>query len=346
MLPQICPTASRLSVTDYLARFWDGESPYFKEQAGIWGKPVSHKYIKQAQDVIRLYVVTYKPFGYTRMDGLTATALRDYMRWLSERGLSGSRINRVLQALRVPFRYALSRDEAQHDPFIKVKPAAYTSREKGALTKEEAAALIEAPVTDNKSRLIALLGLLSGLRIGEVRGLCWEDADETAGVIHIKHNWQDIDGLKGPKCGSAGDVPFPRQTREVFEAYRAETGNPTEGLVFARKKDGKPYSNSHFGILFAKELEAATGIKGQWRSRKKEPEGWVNEQAARNLTFHSLRHTFVSMARLAGINDFEAQAMARHKSSAMMDRYSHARQVVDIKKCRGRLEDFYGQGSQ
>lgn len=128
----------------------------------------------------------------------------------------------------------------------------------------------------------------------------------------------------------------------MFNAYRAERGSPETGLVFARDKDGRPYSYSHFGILCARELEEAAGIKGKWRSRKQKPEGREDEQAARNLTFRSLQHTFVSMARLAGINGFEVQAMARHKSSRMMDRYSHPKQVADIKSCRNRLEGFFG----
>jgi integrase len=45
--------------------------------------------------------------------------------------------------------------------------------------------------------------------------------------------------------------------------------------------------------------------------------------AARHLTYHGLRHTYITLGRMAGINDLEIQALAGHKSGRMMERYSH-----------------------
>jgi integrase len=94
---------------------------------------------------------------------------------------------------------------------------------------------------------------------------------------------------------------------------------------------------TYFETSFARDLEAI-GIPGRWRSRNEKPEGYVNEQAKRNLTFHGLRHTFVTLGRLAGISDLEIQALARHKSRRMMERYSHANQVLDFKNAKKKLE--------
>jgi integrase len=63
-----------------------------------------------------------------------------------------------------------------------------------------------------------------------------------------------------------------------------------------------------------------------------------SEQRRRNLTFHGLRHTFVTLGRLAGLSDIEIQAMAGHKSGAMMERYSHAAQVLDFAAAREKME--------
>ena len=59
-------------------------------------------------------------------------------------------------------------------------------------------------------------------------------------------------------------------------------------------------------------------------------------RAERNLSFHSLRHTFVSLSRLAGIPDFLVQRYARHKSPTMMEHYTHA-QIVDFEDARKKL---------
>ena len=64
----------------------------------------------------------------------------------------------------------------------------------------------------------------------------------------------------------------------------------------------------------------------------------MNEQKRRNLTFHSLRHTFVTLSRMAGITDIEIQALAGHKDARMMENYSHAGQVLDFTDAREKLE--------
>jgi integrase len=338
MLPEICFSAAHLTLAQYLDGFWKKDSPYFKEFALTRKKEAAGAWIDGARSIIDRHIAPYPPFASMKPEQLTAGVLRDFRLWLSERGLSGSRINSVMQVIRIPVRYAADRDETRADPFSKIRPAAETRREKGVLAPEEVAALANGPAENTRNRLAVLLGALCGLRLGEVRGLCWEDIED--GLVRVRHNWQNSDGMKGPKLGSFRDVPLPRPVRPVLEAYRAEKGGPRSGLVFEREKgDGQPLSNGFFRLAANREL-AGIGIAGVWTSLKKKPDGYVNEQKERNITFHSLRHTFVSLMRLAGATDFETQALAGHRSSQMMDRYSHPNQITDAGTCQKRLEDF------
>jgi integrase len=337
MLPSVCMSATHMNLVQYVTKFWNRDSDYFRELESVQQKKASGVYIQNARAAIRLHIEPYPPFSSIGLDGLTAGIIRDYRLWLTERGLSGKRVNRVLQSLSVPMRYLISRDEAKVNPFDKIKPAAEKTREKGALTPEEARALIVAPVKNIKHRLAVMLGLLCGMRQGEVCGLRWEDIEMEKGVIHIRHNYQRLDGLKGPKCGSERDVPLHAAVAGPLASYRESLGNPAEGFVLSH--GGKPYSVTFFRAAFRAELDAV-GIPGEWKSVKEKPADYVNRQAERNLTFHSLRHTFVSLLRLAGINDFEIQALAGHKSAAMMDMYSHPNQVVEIDKCKNKAEAF------
>lgn len=63
-----------------------------------------------------------------------------------------------------------------------------------------------------------------------------------------------------------------------------------------------------------------------------------DQRTQRNLTFHGLRHSFVTLARMAGLPDIAVMALAGHKSSKMMDRYSHGGQVIDFSDARNKLE--------
>jgi integrase len=80
-------------------------------------------------------------------------------------------------------------------------------REKGILTPDEVTRLISAPIADPRHRLVVLLGCLCGVRMGEVRGLQWGDIKD--GLIHIRHNWINGEGIKAPKCkgGAARENP-------------------------------------------------------------------------------------------------------------------------------------------
>jgi integrase len=123
--------------------------------------------------------------------------------------------------------------------------------------------------------------------------------------------------------------------------------------VFNNPANHKPLSPKYFQRALQAELQAI-GIPGKWQpvphsrkkligEEKKPPEGYVDEQMRRNLTFHGLRHTFITLGRLAGITDFEIQALAGHKSGAMMERYSHASQVLDFTAAGEKLEKVIGE---
>jgi integrase len=192
------------------------------------------------------------------------------------------------------------------------------------------------------------------LRLGEVRGLLWGDIDN--GVITVCHNFIDEDGLKAPKHGSTGVVPITVSVKAALEEVRRVSLNsaPNHYVMESLKCPGKPYGKLYFEEALERELEAI-GIPGKWRpaphpgkklpaEEKKPPESYVNEQKRRNLTVHSLRHTFVTLGRLAGISDLEIQALARHKSGAMMERYSHAGQVLDLAALREKIEGGVTRG--
>lgn len=58
----------------------------------------------------------------------------------------------------------------------------------------------------------------------------------------------------------------------------------------------------------------------------------------RNLVFHGLRHTFVTLSRASGVRRLDVQAMAGHRSGDMTDDYTDSTRVVDYKSAREALE--------
>jgi integrase len=157
------------------------------------------------------------------------------------------------------------------------------------------------------------------MRVGEVRGLHWEDIE--GDIINIQHNWQDDEGIKVPKCGSKRRVPLPDIVKRILTAITRE-GN----LIYGRK-DRKAMCNGYFRNCFIRELEAIGITKA--------------DREERNLSFHSLRHTFITLNQAAGISDMYVKVLAGHKSLAMTQHYTHASQIIDYGEAREKLNSFF-----
>jgi integrase len=244
--------------------------------------------------------------------------------------LSGRRINSVLQGMRVAVRWALDNETLSTDPFKRLDEAAEEPKEKGILTSTELFSLIALPVKDHYSRLAVLLAARCGMRRGEIRDLQWGDIKN--GIITIQHNYTNSDGLKSPKIKggiivkNSCPVPLPSDVEAVLEIVRifSEKTEENDYVMQSWKCPGEVISAEYFRCALARELRSI-GIDEE-------------TQKARNITFHGLRHTFVSLGRLFGLNDFEIQTLARHKSRGMMERYSHGKQALDFTAMKKRLE--------
>jgi len=318
------PSTPDKPFVQYVADFWLPDSPYVRECALVKRKPLSVEYVTMNRENVRRHIEPFPGFEGVTLRGLTTGIVRDWMAWAASNGRTGRSINVTLQVMRIATRYAVIREELPRDPFLHIRKAPEEYREKGILSPAEASRLIQAPVQNPCSRLVVLLGLLCGLRRGEIRGLQWGDIAN--GLITIRHNYQEHEGLKAPKCGSHRRVPIPKSVQSVIDTVFSVFGNPEpdEYVMAGPAAPNKPLSTKYFQRAFVNELNAI-GIS-------------EDEQRRRNLTLHALRHSFVTLSRLAGITDFEIQALAGHKGGKMMERYSHAGQVLDFDAAREKLE--------
>jgi integrase len=294
-------------------------------------------------DDVPRHIEPFSGFAGVPVGGLTKAILKKWMIWIAGRKairrkkagtsnegevLSGRRANAVLQSMRVAIRWAVDNEEIPVDPFRKLGEVAEVSHEKGVLTLEERNKLITTPVKDYRTRLVMLLGCLCSMRRGEMRGLLWGDIE--SGIITIRHNYQDKDGMKLPKYNSVRKVPVPASVQELLDTAREYSQDVSLGsfVLSGLLTPEKPLSNNFFRDAVDKGL-AAIGIS-------------LEQQKERNLTPHSLRHTFVTLAQLAGIADVEIRALSGHKDAAVMAKYSHVSQVIDFAEARRKIEASVG----
>jgi integrase len=320
--PEISPVLDH-SFIKYIKDFWTLEGDYVQEHIAI-GKPLSKGYVLQNHRDIGLYIEPFEPFKNLLIGNLKSGIIRNWITWALKKGLSHRRINSLLKVMRVPVRDLASREDIEFNPFLRIKDLEEKAKEKGILTFLEVFQLVHAPIVNPTTRLTMLLGVLCGMRKGEIKGLQWEDIQDS--TIKLSHNWQYLDGLKSPKCGSYRIIPIPSYVALLLAELQKTS--LAEGFVLKSKNDPQKPVCDYFiqYTALANELEAI-GIT-------------IDEQKQRNITFHSLRHTFITLARLAGMSDIEIQTLAGHHSLKMTNRYSHPQQVMDYTKTRTRMESI------
>lgn len=221
-------------------------------------------------------------------------------------------------------------------------PKAKERKERIALTLEEQKQFQNYVTKYSEYHRIFFLALCTGMRNGEVRGLCWSDIDFDNKLIHITGTLKyvkDRGHYKGsPKTKtSKRDVPMlgicydllieQKQRQEEQKVLTGEWWNPIKGLedlVFT-STDGKPVSREKV----TKELNEV--IK---KMREKQID--ISE-----FTFHALRHTFATRGLEQGISLKVMQTILGHTTLAMTsDLYSHVLPTTKAKEMQ-KMEDVF-----
>jgi len=313
---------ANIPLLEYVENFWQPDSEYVREKAALEHKPLSNHYLLTNRQIIKNKINTFDGFKNISLSELTKPIIRQWKLWLAEQGYSGRSINGAMLALRVPIKRAFADDVIPIDPFNGVQRAAHKEKRRGILTPAEIKKLIEVPVMDPRVRLAIYLPLYCSMRMGEVRGLKWGDISD--GIIHIQHNWQEKEGLKPCKCGSEGYVPMPRMVAGLInELHKISPLTGLDDFVMSIVPY-KPISREFLWNALDAELSQIDIDKTQRKER--------------NIVYHSLRHSFVTACRVAGLSDFETMTLSRHKDSKMLERYSHGKEAVDVRSIGAKLE--------
>lgn len=312
----------------YILAFWTEDSPYALKKARR-KKPLSVGYLYNNRGVVSQHFAPVLK-GRGILD-LTPAMIEKQVAKLARDGVGPRTINRGLQAVQVPIRWYCRMNRLAF-PLEYVEKETESPRERGVLTMAELGRIIAsagriggAPrpadqvhgpgPQDVGPNVYAgiLLAALCGLRAGEVRGLQYDDVDTEAGIIRVCHNWvNDKEGIKAPKTrGSVREVPAPDAVLRAVELCQAMTRGPF--VFYNVRRTDKPGGIATLRKGYVKVLRSI-GIDD-------------SEQERRNLVYHGLRHLFVSLSRNAGIPDFVVQRLAGHRTTVMMENYSH---IVDF----------------
>ena len=162
------------------------------------------------------------------------------------------------------------------------------------LTYEEAERLVKA--AEGEWRTMILVALRTGLRIGELRALRWQDVDLVAGRLVVRLNV--VNGIVGtPKSGHAREIALGNEVRTALKGHRHLRGP----LVFC-------------------DLAGRVLTVGEPRYAM---ERICKRAGLRQIGWHVLRHSFASHLAMRGAPLKAIQELLGHSTIQMTMRYAH-----------------------
>jgi len=180
----IVPRAEDPFLHDYLMDFWRPESDYVKAKARR-KQALSEQYIKESRRIIekQLKELCLKK----RLSSLNPAFLETVIEYLEKRNLCARSINIRIQTITVAVRWH-ARQNKIPDPFFGFEKLPETPNKRGVITTKQLGALLKLDDYDPRARAAVYLGILCGLRQGEIIGLQWNDIGFKEGVIDICHH--------------------------------------------------------------------------------------------------------------------------------------------------------------
>jgi site-specific recombinase XerD len=197
-------------------------------------------------------------------------------------------VNRYRALVSLIFRLGIENGKVKENPARLVKPRQVNNTRVRWLAPEEEIRLraaIEATCPEHKPELD--LALNTGLRLGELYGLTWENANESRQVLTIPRS----------KNGETRHVPLNSTALAALVELR-KRGDGTGPVI--RNLQGEPLAGPRYWF-----------------------EPAIQKAKIRAFSWHCLRHTFASRLVMAGVDLRTVQELLGHKSISMTVRYSH-----------------------
>lgn len=272
---------------------------------------------------INNHIVPY--IGSIGLDRLTAEDIQSMMNEMLTKGsrngtgLSPRTVNTARRTLKSALDKALHLRKIDYNPVDATKASKTEKAEIHILSRPQAKKLLEiAKSYDQTAYMAILLALSTGMRIGEIFGLLWENVDFNAKILYVKQSLVSTNhGYRlepSPKT-KAGyrQIELPRRCIESLKAHKVWRDEQKSiwfnqyqdnGLVISKDNGGYKAPSRFTYSTFKKLLEMA--------------------DIDTTVRFHDLRHTHATWLLEKGVHPKVVAERLGHSSIRItLDTYSH-----------------------
>jgi integrase len=230
--------------------------------------------------------------------------------------VSPTTVNFDLKLVQAIFRAAKAGGYLLEDPaeFVDTVRRETRNAARRAFTLDELKSVLA--VADDEWRSLIKFGLYTGQRLSDLAALTWSNIDPERNVIRLTTR----------KTGKAIAIPIAEPLR-MHILTLGVSDNPREPLhprafrvVTTKGRNASRLSNEFVDLL------ASVGLRSGPVSHKNTGRGGGGRRMSSELSYHSLRHTAVTLLRNAGIPQAVVQELIGHDSQQMSALYTHVGQ--------------------
>lgn len=245
-------------------------------------------------------------FGGMRYEMLTVQMLNNFIQEKLDSGLSAKYVSDIVIAFKSMSKYS-AKIHGFHNILADVELPKVHRSEAVLLTRNQQLHLCRYlqrnPCTTS---LCVLLSLYTGLRVGEVCGLMWEDIDFEKSILTVRRTVQRIRTDKH-KTRIIADSPKSRTSRRVIPIPR-----------FLMKLLRESRSNDNHYVLSNSEIVIEP------RTLQRRFKSILKKADLPSVSYHSLRHAFATNCLQAGFDVKTLSEILGHASvETTLNRYVH-----------------------
>jgi integrase len=231
--------------------------------------------------------------------------------------------NLSLKVLRVALGEAVRQGLLTVNPAVRVKLLKSTAESKRrAFTLAEIKRILKACGDDQEWRGLVLFGLYLGQRLGDLARLTWR-------AVNLESN--EI-AFTARKTGRRIVLPLVQPLGDYLASLPA-SDNPN-AYIFPRAASAK--RTASLSNQF-RDIMADAGLV-EPSSHRSTGKGRSSAREASEISFHSLRHSAVTLLKACGLSDFMAREIVGHESAAISRQYTHL-STDDLRGAMQRLPD-------